>query len=918
MASLLSSFDKPAEELLRELLALDGGSFLFKAGQNCAALYSWPVAAKIALLGVLNRRSVTASGEPTGVFATGDLLVIIDLFLHTKGSDLTALKLGLESCLSKPQDFIHHDLLNLFNAILKTPGGPAKGEALLKHFRGEGVRALQQWHQERLAAAAEAQQTSAGVPSLQPWWPVKVYSDVDDTMLPKLLDHSFPGGSACPYYPGVAAFLYAMQGLDPLSVGAALSSSATKTTQAPPTVSASSETTGQEGEKKSGDDQSSPGSSDNASPEDKGGSSAARKPTALFEGKDEEDTDSLAPLKQHSSKRFSELKRELTIGETKVRRRKRDAVRSFITRWVPGFGSSSSSSTSASTEPAKTVASASLPIASAKKEEEPTTSQEASAVAIGVEENNGAVVGANANANAAVVRPSVSFAVKVRSVEQDEEDIDVAGFSSAEEGPNDGDDNDDDSDVDDNDDGSSSANDEAEELAFITKSVKASSSAELTSLVIDSPSMATAASNPTHHHHDAPLPPSPLVTSTSASAASAGPPPSPLRKSSLLTMPNSVDNTPTPLALQTPKEKSNHGSTIADVLHDHDHGNFFSPAPAFPVNASPSASASGAVSVEGGLLHDVKDGEQKKEGAEEDYFLFFDCPSIGHRGLSGLTYLSARPPILKGKTLRLLTELLGEDHLPQAILCGSLMNLASHSGMAVKKVSNYRIHRKLFPEFRVVWLGDSGQGDIQAGLEMLAMHEEEVKEAEAAASVATGDDEGKAVGGAGAVPTPPAISWYPSPKPLVLIHDICNAEQIALNADPSKRQEYLAKSIHLFDSYIDAACICFGHGLMPLSAFHGVIDAVTTSLPEVTFNTVAQRDGRLADYHRAMKRAREATDRYHRRLLEAGKKEGKKAASTSRSSSRSGSPALGMTASAGGAGGSRSGSPVAPVATASK
>ncbi|RYG41478.1 hypothetical protein EON68_03040, partial [archaeon] len=121
--------------------------------------------------------------------------------------------------------------------------------------------------------------------------------------------------------------------------------------------------------------------------------------------------------------------------------------------------------------------------------------------------------------------------------------------------------------------------------------------------------------------------------------------------------------------------------------------------------------------------------------------------------LSGIVYISARPAMLKGYTRSSAQSHLG--FTPHAILCGSVLTSLSNSstcvlsacvhvraracdkratcaracacasaaGMAAKKLDNFMAYHALFPEYRVVWLGDSGQGDMLVGKGMLRQHD---------------------------------------------------------------------------------------------------------------------------------------------------------------------------------------------------
>jgi hypothetical protein len=278
------------------------------------------------------------------------------------------------------------------------------------------------------------------------------------------------------------------------------------------------------------------------------------------------------------------------------------------------------------------------------------------------------------------------------------------------------------------------------------------------------------------------------------------------------------------------------------------------PSPASTTAASPAAAAA-AVHLDGasGAVADASEVHCTGTGREcSDACLE---SATGHLGISATVYLSARPDMMKEKTLASTTAILG--HPPQAILCGTFRTLASNAGMAARKAENYKLYHALFPEFRVVWLGDSGQGDIATGLQMLRIHEQDEADAaaEAAATAVVAvdagvDEEGMACGSG-------SVRWWPPPAPLVLIHDVCASNQTPYS-DEAKRAALLAAGVHIFDSYADAACLAFEHLLLSESALRSVLDAVTRELPSIVFRSPEQRAARLADYHRAMRRCRAA------------------------------------------------------------
>lgn len=116
--------------------------------------------------------------------------------------------------------------------------------------------------------------------------------------------------------------------------------------------------------------------------------------------------------------------------------------------------------------------------------------------------------------------------------------------------------------------------------------------------------------------------------------------------------------------------------------------------------APPDAAAAATVATPAPAL-DVAPAASKRHP-----FLHLFCPT-GHTNTSGLVYISARPPAMKNMTWKAANRLIGVR--PQGILCGSLMTSIRNSDMAAKKTANFNAYNPLYPEYRTVWLGDSGQ-----------------------------------------------------------------------------------------------------------------------------------------------------------------------------------------------------------------
>ena len=224
--------------------------------------------------------------------------------------------------------------------------------------------------------------------------------------------------------------------------------------------------------------------------------------------------------------------------------------------------------------------------------------------------------------------------------------------------------------------------------------------------------------------------------------------------------------------------------------------------------------------------------------------------------LSGLVFLSARPAVFKESTLRAAVRILGGAASPRAILCGTLVTSITNASMAAKKAENFAAYAALYPEFRVVWLGDSGQGDLAAGVRMLELHAAWRRDAEAsaAAAVLAAADAGATSGSMAA-----QLRWLLPPPPLVLIHDICGSAQRP-SVPPLARATWRARGVHIFDSYVEAAAVCYEAGLLPAAGVRRVVDAATAGLAATNFANERQRVARLDEFTRAVGRCRAALD----------------------------------------------------------
>ena len=173
-----------------------------------------------------------------------------------------------------------------------------------------------------------------------------------------------------------------------------------------------------------------------------------------------------------------------------------------------------------------------------------------------------------------------------------------------------------------------------------------------------------------------------------------------------------------------------------------------------------------------------------------------DGPTESPWSRGDLTFLTARPEIAFG-----LIESNSKDVLREAgvasssLLAGSLMNLHSKDAMADGKVANLAHYRQLFPEYGVVFVGDSGQGDVLVGQRIRAE--------------------------------------YPDAVPAVFIHDVVDTPN-------ARREELAASDIHMFETYIGAAMKAHSLGMVSLDNVERVVTEALCALDDVKWESPEQ------------------------------------------------------------------------------
>lgn len=167
-----------------------------------------------------------------------------------------------------------------------------------------------------------------------------------------------------------------------------------------------------------------------------------------------------------------------------------------------------------------------------------------------------------------------------------------------------------------------------------------------------------------------------------------------------------------------------------------------------------------------------------------------------------LTFVTARPSdalgLMKGHSRETLTKAGLAD---MSIMTGSIFNIATHDAMAAKKVENIDHYAQLYPEYDLVFIGDSGQGDIAVGEAIVTAHPDVVK--------------------------------------AVFIHDV-----VAMS--DADKQALAAKGIWVVDTYIAAAAKAHELGLISAAGVGRVASETTRLLDEIAWESGEQEQATRA------------------------------------------------------------------------
>jgi hypothetical protein len=180
-----------------------------------------------------------------------------------------------------------------------------------------------------------------------------------------------------------------------------------------------------------------------------------------------------------------------------------------------------------------------------------------------------------------------------------------------------------------------------------------------------------------------------------------------------------------------------------------------------------------------------------------------ELDQVGGR-LGDLVFVTARPFDRGGVSESMTRKTLRERGVSECVvLTGEFSHLLTNELIAQKKVERFREYQALFPEYGYVFLGDSGQGDVLAGAQMLA--------------------HGGAHGGVRAV----------------FIHDVVQTPE-------AERAAQRARRIYFHDTYVGAAADAGALGLLDAPAMARVARAAVDEMLAVPFTDPKQREERFA------------------------------------------------------------------------
>lgn len=172
-------------------------------------------------------------------------------------------------------------------------------------------------------------------------------------------------------------------------------------------------------------------------------------------------------------------------------------------------------------------------------------------------------------------------------------------------------------------------------------------------------------------------------------------------------------------------------------------------------------------------------------------------PSDNPVSTGDLTFVTARPMDVFGLVENHSRETLTRAGVADlSVLSGSVFSLLSLDAMAGKKVENVDYFHQLFPEYRMTFMGDSGQGDVKVGEKL----------------------------------------WesYGDAMDAVFIHDV-------VDTPPEERAARAEQRIWFHDTYVGAANKALELGLISAAGRQHVLDEARRQVDEIAWESDQQR-----------------------------------------------------------------------------
>jgi len=177
-------------------------------------------------------------------------------------------------------------------------------------------------------------------------------------------------------------------------------------------------------------------------------------------------------------------------------------------------------------------------------------------------------------------------------------------------------------------------------------------------------------------------------------------------------------------------------------------------------------------------------------------------------GEGDVTFITARPQGFRGTLLASTYNKLVKVGAPEdlTILPGTTRAIVgTNKDIAERKYENFKQFRELYPEYRFVFIGDSGQGDLML-LECMLEHHSDV-----------------VLGG--------------------FIHDVT-----AVPLPPDERAKYRQRKIYFADTYVGFAALALENNILAPNGAAAVARAAIAEFSDVVFTDVTQMAARVKEF----------------------------------------------------------------------